>query len=495
MVDRYTRGSDVLRLLASADGAVRAQLGEHKHELERLELAAREDVRRRGEQLMQLARHYLPKFDQEAVDGAFSEVRRELEKILTRKQRAEEDLQQEWDRSLDRRQRLQDDLDAVTEELDTLVLQREQLEEKLAEELEQSEVFQDLSKRAVWAEQELERNQQRVEESKQEAQEKLPAYQDSRLFQYLIKRGYGTPGYHKRGWTRRMDRWVAKLVDFDKAKRSYDFLQVTPELMEAEVDRRRLEFEELMREVDALQQEHSERLGLAKVLKQGMKVGKRRDSLLTKIDGEQDDLQRCEHQLEELAGPDNEFYRQAVDRMRQFLGGLHESALEAKARGTASTADDAIFAEVSWLNDRLEQAKRDADGVRRRQADLSRKRGDLLDLGRRFRTAEFDSHRSVFSAGYDPRPEIERLMRGDSSKERVWDDIKRHQRFLPNWVERRWEDRRDLSDSDFSYMMVKVLAEAAGAAMRHAADQHRRYNRGARPGHRRRGRFTRGRGF
>ncbi|MEM9184983.1 MAG: hypothetical protein AAGB00_00635 [Planctomycetota bacterium] len=502
---QQTAGRDVLRLLASTANAVKARHDEVEKELRRLEESAEEDLRTRGEQLARLAEHYLPAVTRESVGNAFVEVRGELQNVLRRKLRREGELQREWDRALDKRQKRGDELDAVTGELDALVDRREELEERLAELLDGDDAFQDLSRSALREEQELERNLARVEESRREASDKLPAYEQSRLFGYLLRRGYGTPAYKKRGLTRRLDRWVAGLVDFNKAKQSYDFLRVTPKLMSAEVDRRRDEFDRLMSDVEAIQQRVSDEIGLTEVLEDGMRVGKRRDAVLTRIEAEQAEQQAIEDELATLAGPDNDFYRQAVGRLRQFLEGLEASALEAKTRGTAGATDDRIYEEIRWLNDRIEAARSEADQLRRQRSLLGRQRTDLADLARRFQIAEYDSQRSVFPAGFDPRPDVERFLRGEASKEQVWQAVKRSQHFLPTWVEER-APSRDLMDSEFSYLLVRVLAEAAGAAIRRYADgQQRNANRG-RPGvgrtkrdasiHRRaRGGFTGGRGF
>ena len=94
-------------------------------------------------------------------------------------------------------------------------------------------------------------------EIRAEAQEKLPSYDKNRLFRYLLDRDYGKPEYKKKGWTRRLDRWVAKLIDYQGARRSYDFLRVTPELMAAEVARRREQFNVLMEQVERIEDEIS----------------------------------------------------------------------------------------------------------------------------------------------------------------------------------------------------------------------------------------------
>lgn len=509
MVDKYTRGADIMRLIVSAESVVKSQLSDLQRRLAELGKSTEEDVRQKGEKLLELAEHYLPAIDQSAINNTFAEIRIDLKNVLHAKQQHEQQLQSEWDQVLDRRHTLQDQLSTITEELNGLVEQRENLEQQLADRLTDHTRYQQLSQQALAAEQELERNEDRVEESRREAAEKLPAYEKSRLFKYLVDRDYGTSKYTKRGLTRRLDRWVARLVNFEKAKKGYDFLNVTPELMAAEVERRRSEFNGLMESVEEIQQAISEEIGLTNTLKEGMRVGKQRDATLAKIEAEQDELNQLDQKLEKLASEDNEFYDKAVAKVRKFLDSMHQSHLESVTRSTPEQTDDQIFAEIKWLNERMTRARQDMSALQDQQHGLHRNMTDMADLARRFRMAEFDSRRSVFPAGFDPRRDIDSLLRGEISPERVWEQIRRHQRFLPTWVEERWEDGRDIMDSDFSYVLMRVLAEAAGAAIRHAANNRGGYSGRSRsrgrsrrsrsrpPSVRRRARggFTSGRGF
>ena len=124
--------------------------------------------------------------------------------------------------------------------------EREKLEQVVSERLHGSDEFKRLSEQALTAETELERNEDRVADIKAEAEKKLPSYDHSRLFKYLYDAGYGTPAYKGKGLTRRLDGWVARMIDYPSARRGYDFLRVTPELMAQEVTRRRDKFNELM---------------------------------------------------------------------------------------------------------------------------------------------------------------------------------------------------------------------------------------------------------
>jgi hypothetical protein len=517
----YLPGREVLKVLEDSLANARARSNELQNSLAQLDHVTQEAVERRGKALLDLARHYLPEMSAQTVERTFAEVRRDLQEVLLRQQRKERELQAEWDQALDQRKQLESQLEQVTNELNTLVERRalverrEQLQTQLADQLLADPPFQELSQQAFAAEEELKRNEERVAESQQEAKEKLPAYQRSSLFQYLHKRRYGTPHYQHGGLTKRLDSWVARMIDYNRASQSYRFLQMTPELIAAEVERRRSEFTQLMEKIEEIEDLLSERIGLTHVLAEGTKVGKSRDELMTKIQFEQERRDRLEQELQTLQTSQNEYYSQAVDRLQKFLGNMHESALEAKTLQTAERTDDELFAEIRWLNKQLDESRQNGQQLFQERTAWEEKLGGLDYLVRRFHLSEYDSQRSMFPASYDPRPLVERYLRGEINRESLWQGISELQRFAPTWVQERYEDqygnrRRasdsddNLYDSDVSTVLVRVLGELAGAALKGAVQrgmerrspirQQNRKSRG-RPPFPRGGTFTNGRGF
>ena len=105
-----------------------------------------------------------------------------------------------------------------------------------------------------------------------------------------------------------------------------------------------------------IEQRCSEEIGLTKVLGEGVELGKERDALVTRLNDEQDRRQALELEVKALATEDNDFYRQAFTRLQQFLGSMNESALAAQTRSTATPHDDRLYAEITALNDRLDEA-------------------------------------------------------------------------------------------------------------------------------------------
>ena len=248
------------------------------------------------------------------------------------------------------------ELGRVTEALNGKVAERQKLEALVADRLHGSDDFKKLSEQALAAETELERNEGRVAEIKAEADKKLPSYERSRLFKYLYNAGYGTAEYAGKGLTRSIDAWVAKMIDYASARRGYDFLRVTPELMQHEVGRRRASFNGLMQQVEAIEDHVSDEVGLTAVLKAGQLLGAERDASVAAAAKAQDELLKQQHELLALAGSKNEFYEQGLARMQNFLANLPPTRLADESRATPERDDDAIVAEVTYLSGQLTEA-------------------------------------------------------------------------------------------------------------------------------------------
>ena len=165
-------------------------------------------------------------------------------------------------------------------------------------------------------------------EIKKEAAEKLPSFEKSRLFKYLHERAYGTAEYKKKGLTKSLDHWVAKMINYPRAHRSYDFLRITPELVAQEVTRRRDQFNGLMEQVEAIEDRYADEAGLTTVMREGQEVGDRRDRLVASIADQQGLTDKHRQELSALEGSQNEYYLQAVNCLKEFLSHFEDWRLE-----------------------------------------------------------------------------------------------------------------------------------------------------------------------
>jgi hypothetical protein len=460
-------------------------------------------VERRSEALIELAEHYLPAIDEQSVANSFREVRSQLMDVLTRKQRHVRELKKTLDADHAETQRLEQELERVTGKLNEHVSQREELEQQVAQRLEGDAEFQRLSKEALIAEKELDRNEDRVAEIKKEAAEKLPSFDESSLFTYLHKRGYGTSGYSKKGLTKRLDGWVAKMINYPRARRSYEFLRVTPELMANEVTRRRDQFNGLMELVEAREDQHADEVGLTAVMREGQEFGTKRDGVLAEISKQQDLTDKHREELVALDSVRSQYYEQGVARVKQFLETLEARRLQATSQSTPDPQDDQIVAELVWIGEELDRTKREGAELAAEQDVWKSRSAQLHDIWQRFRRADFDSGRSFFHPNFDIEGSLEQFARGQMSRDDLWASIKSAQQFAPPWYEDKGQHRGRGSEGDFSQVLLRVLTEIAGEALRRTAERGMERRSKLRKMFRREsgrpdfrgGGFTKGRGF
>ena len=504
MVGNLTAGRDVFRSLERASHDARHRAEAVRANLDKLDQFMDEMIANRGHSLVELAEHYFPEMSAGTVSRQFVEVRSHLQRLLRKKQEHEETLQRSWDENLDRRSQLESEVDELTERLDDLVRERDELQGVLASRLKEHDDFQQLSRQALAAENELKRNEVRVSEMREEVAAKLPQYENSRMFQYLFRRGFGTPEYRAKGIVRWLDRWVARLVNFNKNRQSYNFLRATPELMSAEVERRREQFTTLMEAIEAIEDSIADEIGLTTVLRHGNEMGDRREATLTTIGKLESDRTKIENELASLEEQENEYYVAGVNRLKEFLGSMEESVLAIRTRATPQQKDDAIFREIQSCNQQLRDARQQSHEDRQMLDLWHQKISGLDDVVRQFRSAEFDSRRSYFSRRLNVDEEIDRYLQGQNSSQGLWSALRQAQQFVQPQFDDSWDDLGGVFDSDVSQVLGQVLIDVAGEAMRHAARRgvHRRgparqtsRRSAGRPPFRRRGGFTSGKGF
>lgn len=423
----------------------------------------------RGKALLELARHFLPTMSRPAIESTFDGIRSDLLAILARKDERQKRLQSELAAGLEETRRVEAELADVTKRLNEKVAERERLEIQVAETLKQNADFQERSKLALHAEEQLHRNEQRVADMQKEAAEKLPRYEESRLFRYLLDRHYGTPEYQAKGLILELDRWVARLIRFNEARFGYDFLKKTPELVASEVARRRTQFNELMEQVEAIEHAESEKAGLKAVLHEGEELGDRRDALVQDLETRRQNAQGLKDELAGLAQQQNAFYGEALARFGKFLGETRTALLEQRARQSPEPDDDAIVAQIAALDRQLDELKPRLSALADRHRAGERVREGLDRIVRRYRQSNFDSRRSYFDGSFDPRQGLDAFRSGRIDAENFWGALRSSQRFRPHWIETTTGDAADLITSPSGRVILGAVINMANAALRDAA--------------------------
>ncbi|WP_434051251.1 MAG: hypothetical protein RDA78_18290 [Roseibium sp.] len=233
--------------------------------------------------------------------------------------------------------------------------------------------------------------------SEQDRENKGKAYDADPLFVYLWERGYGTPDYNYRGLTRSLDRWVAGLIRFDDARANYAMLTGIPNRMARHAQRC----------AEIAEQEEEK---LAEFSRNAMTDAAGTDlvgsieSCTDEIEQIDAEIEKLEQQIDTLSGALAEFsggedadFQKAEEHLSESLKSDDLNDLWRAAIDTPSPEDEKIVQRIEDFRERVEQVAREIRQDRELQRDIGRRRAELADVIKRFRSKGYGSWESTFS--------------------------------------------------------------------------------------------------
>ena len=410
----------------------------------------------RDDALRSLAEHYLPELTAEAIASTWREVQAEISTLLLQKGDEDRSLQQELKQLQKNRAVAEQALVEATRVLDAAILEQNEISAVVEKRLQEDTQFVELADRAAIAEVALERAESNLHEIDQDAARKLPSYEASALFQYLYDRGYGEKKYKSRGLTRRIDRWLARHIDFTKARQGYDFLKQTPDQMRKIIAEDRRSLNIVMEELERKRDRVANALGLPAKIRLTEQFTKDRQQSVQTANFISESVNETEDRIRDLSDPRGSYYQKAIELFRQTLVGFKSSELKKRAEATKDDlTDDQIVARLSGVeSDRgeLQEATRDRRNSQKQKQDVIEEIGRVIQ---RFRAAHFDSVRSRFLTTLSIDEEITETEDAEDAR-RLWQKIRRAQR----WGDH--ESEEDAGGLSLKQVLVNAMGKAAG---------------------------------
>lgn len=348
-----------------------------------------------------LAVHYLPELDAQAVQVTLREVRGEVEKVFREKQERRSALEKLMKENRDRNHKLEETIDATTAQIEQQAQERDKTIELISGDLQKNTNYIQRDEGAKKAEVRLQQYKKRVEEVEGEANKKLPAFEQNKIFSYLLRVGYGTTQYSRQGLRKRLDSWVAEKVNFDENKKCYDFLKSMPEMMKQEVARRQEELDEVVLEMKGIESDVEKQHGLPKIVAQAEKLMSQRQALIEQDKKQDEQYATYVNERGEIDGKKDPYHIQAVQQIKGFLQGEQIADLKSRARQTKGTEDDKIVDRIDSIDVEVRELKDKAKCVRLERDTISKRLDELRGVEKRFRSKDYEGSYSYFSDGFD----------------------------------------------------------------------------------------------
>ncbi len=426
-----TSGSSVYQTITSKISGVEQEHKKAAQAIRKTEAQIDTLVQEREQRFNALAEFYLPELSAKEVKQTIHELQQTVRQIYAQKMQRTRELDGLMETSEERQHQLQQALGTVDKELEEKAGVRDTLEGKVAGELEQNSAYKSLHEAAGQAQARLEQNKVRAKTFSEEAAQSLKGYETEPLFMYLAKRSFGTDSYAGSGIRRRLDNWVARLVNYKENGPKYDFLRQMPAAIEEEIARQQESLDAVIMKLQGVEQEASTRLGLAGVISEGKLLEEKRQKVMQDISYETDAFKRYAQERDSLNSIKGKYHQQALGKLREYLTGSAIDELKRRAEETPDQRDDHLVDTIKGIDAKIKELKQSAKKVQQEQADLSKKLKGLREISSNYTGRDYESSRSYFDSGFDINPLLIGYLAGRLSSTQVITNIDSSHHFRP----------------------------------------------------------------
>ncbi len=253
-------------------------------------------------------------------------------------------------------------------------------------------------------------------------------YEDDALFSYLFARGYGTSGYRAWPLARWLDARVAKLCDYESARRQYSLLIEIPERLQEHAARMRAAFEREVEQLGLLEKSAAEAAGVPPLRDRLEEAEQRLAEIDAHVAAQEDALRELVRERIGFANGSDSYYTRCIDILSDAMRREGFTLLRERAARTREPEDDRLverLVELEHEGERLEDDLADFGSVYERESSRVR---ELEDVRRRFKSERFDEPRSEFLDAALFALVLERFANGAVDSAQLWKAIRRQQR-------------------------------------------------------------------
>ncbi len=322
----------------------------------------------------------------------------------------------------ERRSSLHDDVDAAARQL-------AEREAAVQDSLQDSDTFNAQLELAHEAEALAERADDKAKLAKEDRVRKGKPFEADELFMYLWHRGYGTPEYAAGPLARLLDGWVARLCGYGEARANYWLLLEIPKRLAEHAEHARETAEQAL---DSLQdiEELAARDGQVPEARDALAEAERRQDTLD------EDIEAAEGRLRDLqaehsrytAGEDGHLAK----ALRVFSATLERRGIDELmriARATMTDEDDALVDELRRLRKQYAELKDELGGNRSQQDQRVARIRELEEVRRKFKRSRYDDVHSRFDKGDSIERMIGEVIGGVIQGTVLWKTLRRHQHY------------------------------------------------------------------
>jgi chromosome segregation ATPase len=394
------------------------------------ELQRQLDVLRQetGERYRELARLRLDNLQANQLVSRLDETDQVTLKLLEKLTQARHDLEEQIQANLSRKGQLEE--------------QRKELERRRDEAGEAAQRQLEQTRKRIMETDDYRRQQERVREAvavakfaeekasrtEKDQREKGKPYEADSLFMYLWKRRYLTPEYQAGWFSRQLDNWVAKHIDFQRNRANYHMLQELPLRLREHAAKAQQTAQLEVQALRTMERQAAEADGILALQAKVRDAEKQLKEHDAQIEAEE---ARHRQLLQEQAG-----FNEATDPLSKQIIELQVAALQRaeltellrQARATPRPEDDVIVARLQQIQQQQDQIGAEIQSTNHFLQQHQKNMAELEELRRRYRENDYDAYNSSFPGDFALGALLGQVLQGLMNSETVWRELGRHHR-------------------------------------------------------------------
>lgn len=270
---------------------------------------------------------------------------------------------------------------------------------------------------------------QRVED---ECRAKIAAYEGDELFLYLRKRGFGTEAYTATGLFARLDHWVSRLVNFDKAATDYEHLLKVPGWHREDLEEAEQQLQSASSKLAVIQEKAFKTLAPYK--DKLRTLGRALDEAADAISRQHAEIASAQRVLSEAALAQDGDLRKIKQELAAALERINIRDLQELARKTDTPEDDEIVKKIVANRNDLAEVEASSTVFAREIATLKGRASEFEGIETRMRRKDWHHSDHRFSDGLDNH--LSSMLAGALTADAVWSVMSRaHRDPVPSYRE------------------------------------------------------------
>ena len=305
----------------------------------------------------------------------------------------------------------------------------------------------------------IEQAKLRWEDLTAECERKLPAYAENPLYCYLVASKYGSEQYDRAGLARSLDRWVARLCDFEQNRANH----LTLLAMSAELQRGPAgDYDSLLKAAAKKLAQHVSNAELNAGVPRAKEALEKHVAQQSRLKASANDLHS---RIKKYVDRTDQRYARAKQLISDSLANRSSADLVAFVSTTASPEDDVLVTRLVAMRAELDEIKSQRPRLIAQRDRAEREYDRAKSLERSLRSNRYDSGDYEYGGGLDINSMLVGYMAGQLSDRDASSTIGRYRREVPQEVfvstptsstgtsgsYGGWASSTNSSDSDDSY--------------------------------------------